>query len=395
MKSSRYAVTRQKACQQCIRTKTKCDRLFGSKICKRCSQKAIECSYAGLPPSDRSHEADLTNVSLDAVHATSSVAVPDLEHDIAIETLPTASPAVGSASTALLCPIDADGIRNRWLNAYIPTPQQKPKNYPASISTLIHRILKAYTGMAIKGKALPPFIHFSQALATNMPSPLATCLSLVRMCDNPSAGSESSLMDVLQREMDKLYEWRGTCDHVFLLAAFQAYLLYSMIVFFHFSSGSSALLRQAMINIQELASATARQGLVCPEELGHARPVWESWCIAEAKRRTLYTMYLFDSLLSSQEGLPTFIGTELTGLPAPSARSLWYAQTRQTWEHAYNRALVEWPDVGLRIDELWPIPPDLDEAGINNRRSRVDRWLEDVDEYGTMMYAVTSCTHGG
>ncbi|GJC89573.1 hypothetical protein ColLi_12411 [Colletotrichum liriopes] len=60
----------------------------------------------------------------------------------------------------------------------------------------------------------------------------------------------------------------------------------------------------------------------------------------------------------------------------------------------YNIHLTEWPEGGLRIDELWPIPEDLDEDEINKRRSRVDAWLEDLDEFGTMIYAVTSGTHG-
>ncbi len=44
--------------------------------------------------------------------------------------------------------------------------------------------------------------------------------------------------------------------------------------------------------------------------------------MAEAKRRTLYTMYLFDNILSAQDGLPTFLSTELRGLAAPAEKSL-------------------------------------------------------------------------
>lgn len=114
----------------------------------------------------------------------------------------------------------------------------------------------------------------------------------------------------------------------------------------------------------------------------------------EAKRRTLYTMYLFDSVLSAQDGIPTALGTELTGLPAPSSKRLWHAQTREEWEIAYNSQLADLAH-SLRIDELWPIPDGLNAAEVAVRRSRVDSWLQQVDEYGTMLYAVTSCTHGG
>lgn len=62
---------------------------------------------------------------------------------------------------------------------------------------------------------------------------------------------------------------------------------------------------------------------------------------------------------------------------------------------AYNIYLVNRVEGGLHIDELWPIPADFDESGILRRRDRVDRWLENADEFGTMLFAVTSYIHGG
>jgi hypothetical protein len=105
-------------------------------------------------------------------------------------------------------------------------------------------------------------------------------------------------------------------------------------------------------------------------------------------------MYLFDSVLSSQENLPTFLGTELRGLPAPANKLLWQAQGRSEWEKEYNVFLTEWTKQYLTIDELWPLPPGLNDAEIAERRDRANRWLENMDEFGTMLFAVTSCTHG-
>lgn len=76
-------------------------------------------------------------------------------------------------------------------------------------------------------------------------------------------------------------------------------------------------------------------------------------------------MYLFDSILSAHEGLPTFVGTELQGLPATSPKSLWQAQARSDWDRAYNIHLAEWMEHGLSIDELWSIPTDLDDSGMH------------------------------
>ena len=83
------------------------------------------------------------------------------------------------------------------------------------------------------------------------------------------------------------------------------------------------------------------------------------------------------------------------GLPAPATKQIWEAKTRVEWERAYNIYLAEWMEPGLAIDELWPMPADMNESDIARRRSRVDHWLEGIDSYGTMLYAVTSCTHGG
>lgn len=293
----------------------------------------------------------------------------------------------------LICPINADDISNRWLKSYIPTPQQKPKAYPASVTAFIRRILKSYVGTVVRRRA-PPFLHPTQLLSSTISEPLATCLGLVRMSAESLPGSEAFSTGVLEQEMGKLYECRGMYDNSTLLAAFQAYLIYSMLLFFRQSHSSSALLQQAMMSLQELAGASARQGLVCLEEQQNTRPRWESWIVAEAKRRTLYTMYLFDSLLLVNDNLPTFLASEVQGLLAPGSKTLWNAQTRSLWEHEYNQQLASWSRGTLRIDELWPIPADLDETGLSDRRKRVEQWLEDVDEYGTMMYAVTCCTHG-
>lgn len=295
----------------------------------------------------------------------------------------------------LFCPINADDISNRWLNSYVPVPGQKIKEYPTSITAFIYRILKSYAAITVRGRGVPPFVHASQMMAASARPPLSTCLTLVRICEEPLPGSESVAADVLQREMNNLYERRGTYDDMALLAAFQAYLIYSMVLFFRLSHDSNPFLRQAMMNLQGLASSNSRRGLMCIAEQQRVRPRWEAWIVAEARRRTLFAMYLFDSVLSAQDGLPTFLGIELQGLPAPANQLLWRARTRHEWEAEYNIHLADWVGEGFHIDELWPIPANLDELGLLERRSRVDLWLENADEFGTMLYAVTSCTHGG
>ena len=442
MKTSRYASSRQKACHQCSNAKSRCDRKAGR--CARCSQRGLSCAYpesslslgdatqhsnfigeggfstpfsasdgdgllrgqAGELPARRTLEG--TNLEptqsmmmMDSSRANSSpasVAAAHVSKNSGSNTAPFAARGLqflDFLGLELVCPINVDDIQNRWLNVYIPATESKVKNYPPSVTAFIYRILKSYAAVAVRGRAIVPFVHSSQVMTPSAGSPLSTCLSLVRMCEKPLQGSEGVVADVLQREMSLLYEQQGNYDDMALLAAFQAYLIYSFVLYFRLSQSQSTFLRQAMMNLQELACSSSRRGLVCAAEQQHARPRWESWIVAEAKRRTLFTMYLFDSILSTQDGLPTFLGTELDRLPASSNKALWQAKTRGEWETAYNIHLAEWMEEGLSIDELWPTPADLDQIGLAKRRSRVDHWLENVDEFGTMLYAVTSCTHGG
>ncbi|KAF3000702.1 hypothetical protein E8E13_002538 [Curvularia kusanoi] len=73
-----------------------------------------------------------------------------------------------------------------------------------------------------------------------------------------------------------------------LFAAFQAHLIYCMLLFFHFPALSKPFRRQAMMDLQILACASSRGGLVCIADKTGAVPEWNSWVLAEAKRRTLY-----------------------------------------------------------------------------------------------------------
>ncbi|CAK7197739.1 hypothetical protein SEUCBS139899_000387 [Sporothrix eucalyptigena] len=329
----------------------------------------------------------------------------------------------------LVCSIKAEDISIRWMNAYVPTADQTIKVYQPSTIAFLHRSLKAYAGMVVRGRGIPSFIHPAQMnSATSMgtammvgssssSAALTTCLNLARICDTTLAGSNRATADavaaVLKREMDRLYaavqqprQPGAVVDHFASLAAFQAYLLYALVLFFQLERQADPFLRQAIMALQEIACTSARHGLVCTAEQSstNVRPRWAAWVLAEAKRRTLYVVYLFDSVLSAHDGLASYVGSELRGLPAPSCKELWRASSLSEWTKAYQLYLDDWSEVGsaaeaggagLTIDELWAFPFPEDTAGLARRRQRVDRWLESVDEYGTMMYAVTSSTHGG
>ncbi|KAJ5281240.1 hypothetical protein N7478_006612 [Penicillium angulare] len=319
-----------------------------------------------------------------------------------LNTVPAHATAISSiddgldfSNLDLFCPINADEITTRWMNPYIPIPGQKVKQYSPGVSVFIFRTLKSYAAIAVGGRRIPPFIHPLQISAQSAGSALTACLSLVRICENPLPGSEATAMMVIRREMESLMEYHASYDDISLLAAFQAYLIYCLILFFRLNHEPNSDLRSAVINLQTLAHISSKDGLMCVADQHRTRPRWEEWIVTETKRRALYVTYLFDSILSTQEEIPTFLATELRGLPAGSSKSLWQAQSRSGWEGEYNIHLSEWTEQSLAIDELWPLPTDMEEPEIAKRRGRVDHWLEDIDEFGTMLYAVTVCTHGG
>lgn len=386
MRTSRYSKSRQKVCSSCAAAKAKCDRAQGR--CSRCTKRDLHCDYAG---SSSSIEQGASPRTLSLNHANGKIAK---------NTLDNGGPGVSSSQLDftqldLVCTINADDIRARWLYNLVPLAGQMPKEYPAGITNFIAKTLNAYTNTSMKGRDLPPFIHPLQLHNTIAIQPLTTCLNLLQACPTLDTRSASTTVATLiKNEMASLYQNRQFYDELSMLAAFQALLVYAMAFFFRLGGRSDTYLKGAIQNLQDLAGLSVRHGLVCKNEQCNTRPRWESWIIAEAKRRTLYTLYLFDNVLSAVDATPTTMGMELQGLPAPSSKALWEASNRHDWEAAYNIHIMDWPSGGLRIDELWPVPAELDSVSIQERRRRVGQWVEGVDIYGTMMHAVTSCTYG-
>lgn len=144
------------------------------------------------------------------------------------------------------------------------------------------------------------------------------------------------------------------------------------------------------LQMQEIAFRSAKAGLTCRAEESQTRPSWESWIVASAKRRTLFTMYLFTNVYNAEVGLPNFVAEELRGTLAPESKTLWEASDRAFWEREYNRHLSRWEDGMLEISELWKSA----ETGTDVRREKIERWLQSADEFGMMFFSVCAHIHG-
>lgn len=112
--------------------------------------------------------------------------------------------------------------------------------------------------------------------------------------------------------------------------------------------------------------------------------------MASAKRRTIFAMYLFSSVYNAEKGLPNFVGSELKGTFVPESKALWEAKSRSSWEMEYNRHLSRWEDGMHEISELWRSP----DTGSEERRKRIERWVQSADEFGMVLFAVCAHIHG-
>lgn len=162
-------------------------------------------------------------------------------------------------------------------------------------------------------------------------------------------------------------------------------------LFFHYYNQDEFVKTDTMIKLQDLAGDVVGKGTVCLTDTTLNPQAWESWIIASATQRTLFVLSLFDNLVNFTVGSPSFIATELAELLAPASRSLWRASTRETWKKAYNQYRDEWREGQFLISELWVVEGRSDSDG----RYRVEKWLSGVDEFGMMIYSVTSHTYGG
>lgn len=316
MKTHRYATSRQKACQPCSAAKAKCDRRAGT--CGRCALRGLPCIYPqSSAPGTSTHNIDPTKGTGKGNQTPSSGTFPfndilqgsDVEGTHMSTTLDgSTQSAVGQSPSSivsttvtdpsrpsdpvthaaarmyteapadlefskleLICPIDVHGISIRWMNPYIPVPGQTIKTYPPTTIAFVHRILKSYTSIVVRGRGLPPFIHTTQ-MATASSPPIATCLSLVRLCDKSLPRGSDVAADLIIREMDNLYQQHEAYEDMASLAAFQAYLIYAMVLFFQLNKGTDMFPRQTIMALQDIACSSCRRGLLCLAEQQRTRP---------------------------------------------------------------------------------------------------------------------------
>ncbi|OWZ42667.1 hypothetical protein C368_03525 [Cryptococcus neoformans 125.91] len=401
--------SRKKSCLQCAKSKVRCG--LERPACARCVAAKRECRYAVSP------EGPPSNVgSRQSVPPVQSVATPEsLANSLTDHTdIALVATTLGSQSTPLppttqlrasgnhtdasldfsnldLVPLaNAEQIRVRWLRPFLAVGEQVPKIFHPYTLQFINCVLRTYPKQMIEENGFPPIIHPIQMADGCTPVALANCYSLIRLWQHRAPGSEGIVAETIQREMNRLAHCDSNAGDLDNLAAFQAYLIYSIGTYFFPIQGNPLVDDATMFTLQEMAFRTAQSGLVSQAEFDQSRPKWESWIVVSAKRRAIFAFYLLSNVYNADNYVPNFLAEELKEVYAPDAKRLWEARTRIDWEREYSQYLSQWEDGQLKISELWRSP----DTGSAERRGRIDRWVQSADEFGMMLFAVCAHLHG-
>ncbi|KAH0194628.1 hypothetical protein KCV03_g277, partial [Aureobasidium melanogenum] len=245
-------------CEPCHASKLKCDR---GHPCSRCIKKQVECIYAP-PPVRKKHSTG-----------------PDWRAILDIVEPPVTKTWSEYQSRA--------GLKGLLL---LLTGSQK------------------YS----PGTGSPPFIHPSQLQNSEYPPPLARCATIAHMWANQTSDGGDIVREAILREAQALFESDGlnSSNDMERLVSMQAYLLLCLMLLPSCTTEPMMVPQEMKINLQELTAKSAREGLICPAEQTGSRPDYLSWILAEAKRRTLYAVYMVDDVINTLGNMPCVLGDD-------------------------------------------------------------------------------------
>ncbi|OCL05612.1 hypothetical protein AOQ84DRAFT_298590 [Glonium stellatum] len=305
----------KKACKQCSEAKRRCG--LERPICSRCETRKLDCQYripgisepfadsvSAFAPPHQSFAGIGTVGSLERDETSAQI-----QHNKARED------ALDFTAIHLVPITNSTQIGNRWMEAFVPTLNQRPKTLHLFTVQYLSCVFRTYYKSMLLPGGFPPIIHPLQAENKELFIPLANCYALVRKFEEHSNTTEVTLS--IQQEMDRLLREYQSYGHIELLAAFQAFLLYTLMMFFSQAPNAKLVDHKTLVHLQEIASHVSATGLLCDAELSCTRPKWEDWIIASAKRRAIYAMYLFSNVFNAISQQPTHIAEELTALPVP------------------------------------------------------------------------------
>jgi hypothetical protein len=165
-----------------------------------------------------------------------------------------------------------------------------------------------------------------------------------------------------------------------LLAALQANLIYSIIIYLDSNTAVKYAVQIVLGQLQEMA-----YHLLITVAFPQARPSdtvpdQESWVITSAAHRTVLALFVFDCVICFLNCIPVYSCDELDFIPAPVCRRLWEAQEYDTWKEEYVNWLKMWKGREVVMGELLNRPAE------SYAHDRVETWLSEADEFGMLIF---------
>ncbi|KUJ19387.1 uncharacterized protein LY89DRAFT_731786 [Mollisia scopiformis] len=270
-------------------------------------------------------------------------------------------------------------IRDRWINPSFKPPSRILQVHGASAAFLTH-VLKCYPKMMARDGSVPPMIHRLQLTSRTAFVPLVNCLAWTKIWEHRTGSDEAVLLNAMQGELEKLYQEHHLYGQADLLAALQASLIYSIIIYLESNMTVKYAAQVLLGQLQEMA-----YHLLITVTIPKARPSGavldqESWVITSAAHRTVLAVYIFEYVICLLNSLPVYSCNELDSIPAPVCGRLWEAQGYGTWRDEYGNWAKMWKGREVVMAEL------LDRQVESYAYNRVEKWLSEADEFGMLIF---------
>ncbi|KAK2740498.1 hypothetical protein FQN55_008841 [Onygenales sp. PD_40] len=260
----------------------------------------------------------------------------------------------------------------------------KPPKLVLHSMELILRVTRTWPRKMARGTQLPPFIHSTQMLGDNIPTPLANCFTLVKMWDGQCRGGNSIVLQTVKKETQNLLSTYQTFDEPNLVAALQALTIYTILLLFPFKEQPSVTILDEKLfrQLRGVIDYARITGLVLEDESNNVRPSWECWVLVTCKRCVALSLFIIQWAYCIYHCIPSYSCIGLREMPAPAAKYLWQSTRRDQWEMLYNRWLAQWDGSDFYIEEFFTI-----QSGVR-MSPRAELWLEDADEYGMIFVSL-------
>ncbi|KAF2669837.1 hypothetical protein BT63DRAFT_423815 [Microthyrium microscopicum] len=407
---------RRRSCLACVKAKTHCGAVISP--CPRCLQRSINCVYEHNGQQVISEQSG--SLLLDWAELSGSGI---LTEDIVLPTpfSPTSALAASKPwdlSTSFVLPstssnwLDDNSGFGTWnLEITKPFNQQLvpravkafwPKGIKWRQLSLVRKYvlssLKSYSNILLSDYKMPPFIHpicmrREKVLPDiSQPGILARCAGIMAIWSTRSKDNQHYIWKIIRMEQERLSAESNTFKDWTAVAALQAILMYILLRVSAEDDEDADFDIPLIQTMTQLAQVVKGITVKYCDPKSEETPTWENWVLVESLRRTisaLFIIYFLFEMAPGTSNCPSGLGDSgfdsakhWSEMLLPSSKGLWQAQTRAQWEQEYRASNN---DQRSTFGEL------LTHDDVQSQSAGLlDRWMGQVDEFGTLVIAAAS-----